>query len=119
MDEPLEGSRLVQPLDSCNLSFKKYIDHNILEDFPAAADFSKKKRTPWRRMDNWIANGCTCATAGHMIECWTEVLKRPQIFRFEALTITLIYVTLTADIVNRFTLVPLLWSIANQIPLVF
>jgi hypothetical protein len=71
MDEPLKGSQLAQPLDSRNLSFKKYIDYNSLEDIPAAIDFAKKKPTPWKRMGNWIANNCTCATAGHMIECWT------------------------------------------------
>ncbi|PTR01493.1 hypothetical protein C8P68_101727 [Mucilaginibacter yixingensis] len=71
MTEPLRGSRLVHPLDNRNLSFEKYIDHNTLEGVPAAVDFSKKKRTPWRRMGNWTANNCTCATAGHMIECWT------------------------------------------------
>lgn len=93
MDEPLKGSQLVQPLDSRNLSFNKYIDHNILEAFPVTADFLKKKTTPWRRMGNWTANNCTCATAGHMIECWTAnatnediILTREVMEAYTALT---------------------------------
>lgn len=69
--EPLCGSRLIQPLDSRNLILSKYIDLNTLEDAPTAVNFADKKRTPWRRMGNWVANNCTCATAAHMIECWT------------------------------------------------
>ena len=79
MTEPTKGSRLLQPLDSRNLNLEKYIGNNTLEGLPAAVDFAAKKRTPWRRMGNWTANNCTCATAGHMIECWTANATKEDI----------------------------------------
>ncbi|QQL48973.1 hypothetical protein [Mucilaginibacter ginkgonis] len=77
--EPTRGSRLVHPIDSRNLKFEDYIGQNLYEHIPAEFDFSKKKRTPWRRMGNWTANDCTCASAGHMIECWTANATREDV----------------------------------------
>jgi len=77
--EPLKGSKLVHPIDPRTLNFANYIDHGALHEIPTKVDLTLKKKTPWRRMGNWTANDCTCAAAGHMIECWTANATREDI----------------------------------------
>ncbi len=91
--EPLTGSKKIQVTDSRTLNFSSYFDHGLLSNIPAKLDLGAEKKTPWRRMGNWTTSDCTCAAAGHMIECWTAnttrediVLTREVIAAYSAIT---------------------------------
>jgi len=57
--------------DPRTLAITDYLDLSALPQVPRGHDWSLRKTTPWGMMDNWSLADCTCASAGHMIECWT------------------------------------------------
>ncbi|MEO8886585.1 MAG: hypothetical protein ABI367_11020 [Mucilaginibacter sp.] len=94
IDHPL-GQPKIDPnqADPRTLIFANYVDPATLHTVPMQMDFTTMVKKPWRRMGNWTLSDCTCAAAGHMIECWTAntttediVLTREVITAFSALT---------------------------------
>ncbi len=61
---------LPSPDDSRNLNLGDYLKLDQMS-LPDQWDWTTKKNTPWGMMRNDQLNDCTCASAGHMIECWT------------------------------------------------
>jgi len=57
--------------DERTLKLADYIDVKNLPEFPKAHSWIEKKKTRWGRMKNFTLNDCTCAAAGHLIQCWT------------------------------------------------
>jgi len=79
--------------DPRTLKFSDYIDSSTLNTLPLQHDWTIKVRKPWRRMGNWTLSDCTCAAAGHMIECWTAntthedvITTKEVVTAFSALT---------------------------------
>jgi len=79
--------------DPRTLQFSDYIDSSALSTLPLQHDWTIKVRKPWRRMGNWTLSDCTCAAAGHMIECWTAntthedvITTKEVVTAFSALT---------------------------------
>ena len=79
--------------DPRTLQFSDYIDSSTLGTLPLQHDWTIKVRKPWRRMGNWTLSDCTCAAAGHMIECWTAntthedvITTKEVVTAFSALT---------------------------------
>ncbi len=71
--------------DPRDLSMANYIKPSILAKLPIELDWTLKKTTPWGMMENWNLSDCTCAAAGHMIECWTANAKKENIIRDKAI----------------------------------
>lgn len=63
-------------IDARTLRFRKYVAAKAPK-LPARADWSKKV-PEWPMMLNNIIGDCTCAAAGHMIQCWTANRNPPM-----------------------------------------
>lgn len=68
---PGKPGKLPVRTDSRTFDLSKYLEAESLHITPHAYDWTVKKTSPWGMMDNWTLSDCTCAAAGHMIECWT------------------------------------------------
>ena len=86
-DSPFIGKpgKLPAKNDPRDLSIANYIKPSILAKLPLELDWTLKKTTPWGMMENWNLSDCTCAAAGHMIECWTANAKKENIIRDKAI----------------------------------
>jgi hypothetical protein len=60
--------------DPRTLLLANYIQPDRLPAVPASADWTKRV-AQWGMMQNNTVGDCTCAAAGHMIECWTANVK--------------------------------------------
>ena len=72
-------------IDQRSLNVSKYIKKEHLAGVPEKHDWTKKKRTSWGMMDNFNIMDCTCAAAGHMIECWTANSSTEHVIRDKAI----------------------------------
>lgn len=57
--------------DGRTLNLANYIKRERLPEIPPVINWIEKKRSRWGRMKNMHLHDCTCAAAGHMIQCWT------------------------------------------------
>jgi len=57
--------------DSRTLNIDNYLKREHLTEIPPVYNWIEKKRSRWGRMKNMHLRNCTCAAAGHMIQCWT------------------------------------------------
>jgi len=67
--------------DQRTLNIANYMQMERLPEVPQHVDWTQKKTTPWGMMNNWTLEDCTCAAAGHMIECWTANAKSEHIIQ--------------------------------------
>jgi hypothetical protein len=65
--------------DSRTLNLSDYIDTATAQTIPLKVDWTVKVTEPWGMMENWNLSTCTCAAAGHMIECWTANAGKEKI----------------------------------------
>lgn len=85
MDQPLKLQFIGKPgilsseLDPRTLNLDNYLNVNEISEVPRVFDWTLKKKTPWLAMGNMKLSDCTCAAAGHMIECWTANAGRENI----------------------------------------
>lgn len=75
---PVKLGKLPPRIDSRTLRLAKYLgqqgtDRRALPPAPPAVDWTAKISS-WPMMANDTLGDCTCAAAGHMIECWTANL---------------------------------------------
>lgn len=73
--------------DHRDFNFSNYFDANKLGKIPTAINWASKKNTPWGMMNNWTLSDCTCAAAGHMIECWTSNSYKEHIIHNKAIMV--------------------------------
>lgn len=76
--------KLPVKIDSRTLDFSNYFDAIQVSNIPTELNWSIKKTSPWGMMNNWTLSDCTCAAAGHMIECWTANSNQENIITDEA-----------------------------------
>jgi hypothetical protein len=76
--------RLPAKKDPRVLTFSKYIDIAKLKNVPKKLNWATKVKRSWGMMSNWTLSDCTCAAAGHMIECWTANSKKEYVIQDKA-----------------------------------
>jgi hypothetical protein len=57
--------------DPRTLQFARYLTAGVLPRIPSSKSWSTAVRQPWGMMLNDSLGDCTCAAAGHMVQCWT------------------------------------------------
>jgi hypothetical protein len=62
--------------DPRTLQLATYLE---LPAIPTACDWTKKAKAPWGMMKNDTVGDCTCAAAGHAIQCWTANASRKEV----------------------------------------
>ncbi|MFZ0640645.1 MAG: hypothetical protein WAN33_03910 [Candidatus Acidiferrales bacterium] len=70
---PFRLGKLAPRVDSRTLKLQAYLRQRALPSPPSAVDWTAKISS-WPMMANDTIGDCTCAAAGHMIECWTANL---------------------------------------------
>jgi hypothetical protein len=70
---PFRLGKLAPRVDSRTLKLQAYLRQRALPSPPSAIDWTAKISS-WPMMANDTLGDCTCAAAGHMIECWTANL---------------------------------------------
>ena len=76
--------KLLTKKDPRALNISKYLDISKLNNVPTELSWAKKVKRSWGMMSNWILSDCTCAAAGHMIECWTANSKKEHVVQDKA-----------------------------------
>ncbi|WP_448701265.1 hypothetical protein ACFGVR_03870 [Mucilaginibacter sp. AW1-3] len=71
--EPVIGQLGKHPVktDVRTLSYTNYIKPDSLPEVPPVCNWIEKKKSRWGAMKNLHLRNCTCAAAGHLIQCWT------------------------------------------------
>ena len=77
--------KLPAKTDPRALNFSTFFDSTKICDVPTELNWGIKKTTPWGMMNNWTLSDCTCAAAGHMIECWTANASKEHIIDDKAI----------------------------------
>ncbi len=70
--------------DPRDFNFSNYFDLHKVGKIPLSINWTIKKTSPWGMMNNWTLNDCTCAAAGHMIECWSANATKEHIIHNNA-----------------------------------
>ena len=70
---PFRLGKLAPRLDSRTLQLRAYLRPRALPTPPRSIDWTANTSS-WPMMANDTLGDCTCAAAGHMIECWTANL---------------------------------------------
>ena len=78
-----KAGKLPARVDPRGMKLGSYLSPELLEQVPEAVDWSTKKASAWGMLGNWKLCDCTCAAAGHMIECWTANASREHHVRNE------------------------------------
>lgn len=65
--------------DERTLNYVNYIKPANVPDIPPVFNWTAKKKTRWGAMKNLHLRNCTCAAAGHLIQCWTLNTGRQEV----------------------------------------